>query len=178
MSDLNKRLQLGPQAPKKEEAPEEPEEEKEKTPLVDARKGRARGPARRAPAKSPAPASAIVTEKPSALAFSTPLTLWQIDPDENLLRVASHQVEAESPSNTETAAETPTLATNTAGQAFHESSEIDPDYERVPSPTSATENIYAQQSEDAGKVAVSTEALGNNYEQEPAKTSNEPPAIS
>ncbi len=60
MSDLNRRLQLGPQAPPshreehedkaEEEAEREKEKEKEKVPLVDARKGRARGPARRAPA--------------------------------------------------------------------------------------------------------------------------------
>ena len=58
MSDLNRRLQLGPQAPPshkeehEEKAEEEAEKEKEKVPLVDARKGRARGPARRAPAKA------------------------------------------------------------------------------------------------------------------------------
>lgn len=52
LSDLNSRLQLGPQAPKP--APEKKEEEaaEEKAPLADARKGRARGPARRKPAAS------------------------------------------------------------------------------------------------------------------------------
>ncbi|KAL2255691.1 hypothetical protein VTK26DRAFT_2879 [Humicola hyalothermophila] len=59
MNDLNRRLQLGPQAPpsaarkqeKTEEGGEEnsTEEVKEKVPLSDARKGRARGPQRRAP---------------------------------------------------------------------------------------------------------------------------------
>ena len=54
MSDLNKRLQLGPQAPKKEEvAPEEKEVEKEKAPLVDARKSRARGPRSKGPCQEP-----------------------------------------------------------------------------------------------------------------------------
>ncbi len=63
MSDLNRRLQLGPQAPPshkeehEEKAEEEAEKEREKVPLVDARKGRARGPARRAPA-----AKAVVSE--------------------------------------------------------------------------------------------------------------------
>ncbi|KAL8665106.1 MAG: hypothetical protein Q9202_002506 [Teloschistes flavicans] len=54
MSDLNKQLQVGPQAPKKEEkAVEEKEKEmEEKAPLADARKGRARGPARRKPVAS------------------------------------------------------------------------------------------------------------------------------
>lgn len=90
MSDLNKRLQLGPQAPKKEEvSPEEPQTEKEKAPLVDARKGRARGPARRAPAKSPAPASQESAGNPAIFTISQPSTLWQIDPEEDSLYVSS-----------------------------------------------------------------------------------------
>merc|ERR1711977_631096 len=89
MADLNKRLQLGAQAPKKDEPAPEEEEPKEKAPLVDARKGRARGPARRAPAKSPAPAAAV-SEPTSTLAFSMPATLWQIDPEEDYVHVASY----------------------------------------------------------------------------------------
>jgi len=88
MSDLNKRLQLGPQAPKKEEVVEEPEAEKEKAPLVDARKGRARGPARRAPAKSPAPAAAPL-EPVNTCGLCSPATVWQIDPEEDLLYISS-----------------------------------------------------------------------------------------
>ncbi|KAI1458086.1 altered inheritance of mitochondria protein 21 [Annulohypoxylon moriforme] len=85
MSDLNNRLRLGPQAPKKEEPPtENPVEEKDKTPLSDARKGRARGPQRRAPTKTagsggtesgPPPVS---NGKP-ILSFSMTRTLWSID---------------------------------------------------------------------------------------------------
>ena len=80
MSDLNKRLQLGPQAHKKEEVAkeEEPVEEKEKAPLSDARKGRARGPQRRAPAKSPAAAPPAAAP---TLSFSLPQVSWSIDPE-------------------------------------------------------------------------------------------------
>lgn len=87
MSDLNKRLQLGPQAPKKEEEQQEVMEEKEKVPLTDARKGRARGPQRRAPAKSPVPAAAATASAEASkapaltLSFSLPQTLWSIDPE-------------------------------------------------------------------------------------------------
>ncbi|KAM7192508.1 Altered inheritance of mitochondria protein 21 [Naviculisporaceae sp. PSN 640] len=95
MNDLNKRLQLGPQAPKKEEpaAEDEPAEEKEKAPLADARKGRARGPQRRAPAKSSSPAPAVVaapatTETPK-LSFSMTVTLFDLDPEEGVLQVTS-----------------------------------------------------------------------------------------
>lgn len=95
MSELNKRLQLGPQAPKEEEPKqEEATEEIEKAPLVDARKGRARGPARRAPAKvetksketSPAPAKSF--------SFSVTTTLWEICPDDNDLRLPESDKES------------------------------------------------------------------------------------
>ena len=95
MSDLNKRLQLGPQAQKKED-PEneaEQEQEKEKAPLSDARKGRARGPQRRAPAKSPAPATAPPATSVPALSFSLPQVSWSIHPDEG--KVSTIDVEEE-----------------------------------------------------------------------------------
>jgi Altered inheritance of mitochondria protein 21 len=76
MSDLNSRLQLGPQAvPKPQE--KEVEEEKEKAPLVDARKGRAKGPARRKPGVSPA-ASAASEEAPK-LTFASVRSIWEMD---------------------------------------------------------------------------------------------------
>lgn len=90
MSDLNKKLGLGPKPPKpkeeeKEEAAEEP---KEKAPLADARKGRARGPQRRAPAAvspAPAPASSSASSDPAVkqpkLAFATTVTVWSVDPE-------------------------------------------------------------------------------------------------
>lgn len=82
MKDLNQRLQLGPQVPKKEEPPkEEVEEEKEKAPLADARKGRARGPQRRRPGVSPSAAAG--EEKPKAVRFeiSKMVTVFEIDED-------------------------------------------------------------------------------------------------
>ncbi|KUI70056.1 hypothetical protein VM1G_05123 [Cytospora mali] len=93
MSDLNKKLGLGPKAPKPKDEPKEEaaEEPKEKAPLADARKGRARGPQRRAPAASaapaPAPATAAAsvssepaTKKPK-LTFATTVTVWSVDPE-------------------------------------------------------------------------------------------------
>ncbi|KAK3332065.1 altered inheritance of mitochondria protein 21 [Cercophora scortea] len=91
MSDLNNRLRLGPQAPKKEEAAaEEPVvEEKEKAPLSDARKGRARGPQRRAPAKSasPGPAAAAPADEAPKFNFSMTVTVFDVDPEEGTLNV-------------------------------------------------------------------------------------------
>ncbi|KAL6246728.1 hypothetical protein RBB50_006035 [Rhinocladiella similis] len=76
LNDLNQKLGLGPP---KEKDPE-PEPVEEAKPLEDARKGRARGPQRRAPAKSPAaPAS-----KPLSFALSMPRSLWSIDEGDDL----------------------------------------------------------------------------------------------
>ncbi|KAF2145087.1 uncharacterized protein K452DRAFT_316209 [Aplosporella prunicola CBS 121167] len=91
LSDLNSRLQLGPQGPpkppkepeKEEAAPEEP-----KAPLADARKGRARGPARRKPAAATAAATAEPAAKSAAAApkldIATPWTIWQISDEGDL----------------------------------------------------------------------------------------------
>ncbi|TRX95601.1 hypothetical protein FHL15_003559 [Xylaria flabelliformis] len=87
MSDLNNRLRLGPQAPKKDASPaEEKPEEKQKAPLIDARKGRARGPQRRAPTKSYSPGAGMDKSAPPpvsnghpVLSLSMTRTLWSID---------------------------------------------------------------------------------------------------
>lgn len=86
MSDLNKKLGLGPQAPKKDEPEPEPEAEEEKAPLADARKGRARGPQRRRAAgispsgqeepSAPPPSS---TRPSFKFTISRPQTIWEVD---------------------------------------------------------------------------------------------------
>ncbi|MCJ1464624.1 hypothetical protein MMC07_003237 [Pseudocyphellaria aurata] len=89
LSDLDKRLQVGPQGPKPQEkalAKNEPPEEK--APLADARKGRARGPARRKPAAPSAPIAEGL-EPPEAVAkvkwsVQEPWTVWQTKDDGTL----------------------------------------------------------------------------------------------
>lgn len=84
MADLNKKLGLGPQAPKHEEEAKEEEKveaPKEKVPLSDARKGRARGPQRRAPAAAAAPGSKPGADSKPKLTFSAAVTVWSIDPE-------------------------------------------------------------------------------------------------
>lgn len=110
MADLNKKLGLGPQAPRAEE--EETKEGKsdeppvEKAPLSDSRRGRARGPQRRAPTAAAAPAKSAAVEKPK-LSFSSTMTVWALDPEVDALMVdgvpAANRV-AEKP-----ALETPTV---------------------------------------------------------------------
>ncbi|UKZ53909.1 hypothetical protein TrVGV298_007711 [Trichoderma virens] len=113
MSDLNKRLQLGPQPSKKEEAEKpEPAEEKEKVPLSDARKSRARGPQRRAPTQSSAPAPAAAATKeatPASLSISLPQTIWNIDPEHGGVHVASDSLEPPSKEASETVVESEKL---------------------------------------------------------------------
>ena len=80
MSDLDSRLKLGPQGPKPQEKAE-PEVEEEKAPLADARKGRAKGPARRKPV-SPAAAVAESQEARTTVrnwSIQEPWTVWQHD---------------------------------------------------------------------------------------------------
>ncbi|GAB7363585.1 hypothetical protein MBLNU230_g4156t1 [Neophaeotheca triangularis] len=83
MNDLNSRLKLGPQGPPPQAKEAEPEPQEEKAPLVDARKSRAKGPARRKPAASPTPAAAV-DATPVAFTFSPSFTLWHIDENEKL----------------------------------------------------------------------------------------------
>jgi len=180
MSDLNKRLQLGPQAPKKEEpAAEVVEEEKEKAPLSDARKGRARGPVRRAPAKSPAPATelATATTATTTLDFSKPTMLWYIDPDDGILGMnfsgnkASVVPESEAPESS-----VPTLATNTAGESLHDVLEVAPSAEQASAPLpSSIEDLHAQETEDQRKhMVVAAEDQLNTS----SKPSDEPLVVS
>lgn len=99
MSDLDKRLQLGPQGPKPPE--KSLEEEEGKAPLADARKGRARGPARRKPAASPAgqetrtAATSEQYDKPEPIKWTLqePWAVWAVGSDGSL--DVAHAVSAE-----------------------------------------------------------------------------------
>ena len=86
LSDLDSRLKLGPQGTKPQEKAE-PEVEEEKTPLADARKGRAKGPARRKPVT---PAANTIVHETGAESqdgkaavrnwqIQAPWTVWQHD---------------------------------------------------------------------------------------------------
>ena len=79
MSDLNQKLGLGPPKEKDKEI------EQEVKPLEDARKSRARGPQRRAPAKEVSPATKAVR-----FSIASPKTLWHIHPEHDRLLVQDH----------------------------------------------------------------------------------------
>ncbi|PKS11547.1 hypothetical protein jhhlp_003312 [Lomentospora prolificans] len=165
MSDLNRRLQLGPQAPKKEEPEPEAaaEEEKpiEKKPLADARKGRARGPQRRAPAKSPAPpaAAAAATSpepaKPSApsLSFSLPQTVWSLDPEGSDLVVKSTEpIESAPKSVAEPLKDEPLTRESTPVSAEKESSPVLSEPEPAKATPASEESATFQAEEAAATI--------------------------
>ena len=83
LSDLDKRLLAGPMAAKPPEKKEEPEAPAEKGPLSDARKGRARGPARRKPAVATLPKAEAPSTEPSApeIKITGSWNVWQVNED-------------------------------------------------------------------------------------------------
>lgn len=162
LTDLNSRLQLGPQQPKPQE--NEPEPPVEKQPLSDARKGRARGPARRKPAvekttvKLPTIPEIKITES---------LNVWQVGKDGNLVVGAGNNVEKPPVTVKETAvfAEepmAPPIAKNTAGES------VDPTPE---SPVSADGISPQTTRSEVEPVHVSTEVPEQT---EPSATAVEP----
>ena len=136
MSDLNNRLKLGPQAPPKVEESKVEEEEEEKAPLSDARKGRARGPARRKPGVSPS----AVAEPAKAIApqFSVvgPFTVWEIAADGALDVFHAHQNQHK-PMPVETVKPTSQEATNAMSNSTSQHSGKASD--TIHSPDTATE---------------------------------------
>ena len=113
LTDLNSRLQLGPQQPKPQE--KEPEPPAEKQPLSDARKGRARGPARRKPAVEPVKSNVTRPAAPE-IQITAAWNVWQINESGDLL-VGDEKTtkQTESPISSEPAM-APDLAKNTAGE--------------------------------------------------------------
>lgn len=141
LTDLNSRLQVGPQGPKPQEKKEE-EAPAEKKPLQDARKGRARGPARRkpAPAPAPAPAAPTTTESADAKLSTTPKVkitetwnVWQVDEGGRLVvgdKDASTDKPA--PSQPDISPMAPELSKNTAGESTDPQPQASPVTEEVP----------------------------------------------
>ena len=83
LSDLDSRLKMGPQSSKPQEKAE-PEVEEEKAPLADARKGRAKGPARRKPVVPMTTESAAADGQEHKVAtrkwqIEKPWTIWEFD---------------------------------------------------------------------------------------------------
>lgn len=116
MSDLNKKLGLGPVAPKKEEVPQAAEEEK--APLADARKGRAKGPQRRKPGAAPAPVEEEKKVSKPRFAIST-MTIWEVD-ESGELNMGGNKAEAKAEPEPAVPAPAPAPAPALTGSAGDE----------------------------------------------------------
>ena len=117
MNDLASRIQLGPTGPPPKPKEPEPEAEEVKAPLVDARKSRAKGPARRSkPAASPSGAAEPLKANPVAFAFSTPVTVWHIDTSD-VLHVPGPGTETAHPHDENLAEAEKALAANASENA-------------------------------------------------------------
>lgn len=125
LTDLNSRLQVGPQGPKPPEKEDEPLAEKK--PLQDARKGRARGPARRKPAPTPAPASTTAAAetagaKPMAVSevkITETWNIWQVDEGGKLVVGDNKErgdVDKNEAAQPDVSPVSPELSKNTAGE--------------------------------------------------------------
>lgn len=133
LTDLNSRLQLGPQQPKPQE--KEPEPPAEKQPLSDARKGRARGPARRKPAAENANARLPTIPE---IKITETWNVWSVGEDGNLT-VGSEDIKPSVPATESIPAEppmAPELAKNTAGESVDPTPQTKPATEVV-SPSAA-----------------------------------------
>jgi hypothetical protein len=137
LSDLDKRLQQGPTAPKPKGEPTEEQVVEEKAPLSDARKGRARGPARRKPAASPSgnPEESSDQKDPQKFDISIPFTIWQIAEDGHIVVASGDDIATPEPMGGPEKADinpTSTLATNTTREKAYLPEDIateDPDPE-------------------------------------------------
>ncbi|EAW09639.1 Aim21 family protein [Aspergillus clavatus NRRL 1] len=144
LSDLNSRLQLGPQAPKPQEKKEEAAPA-EKAPLSDARKGRARGPARRKPA-----AENVSSRLPTIpeIKITETWNVWQVGEDGNLTVETGVQANPSEPVSKDTVA--PALSKNLAG----ESTDPSPVQEPAPKTTEAVEMISSRNGDSAAAPAA------------------------
>lgn len=145
ISELQNKLQLGPQAVKKEAPPEEKEEEK--APLADARKGRARGPQRRKPGTSPS-AAAAVEAATSAVTFNIAVPIFSLDisPDGSVSiggSAASSKSDLSAPESAfAPEALTPPLKVDATSPEVPEGGYFDPI-----SPTTSTKAVAAQKAD-------------------------------
>ncbi|KAJ5561392.1 hypothetical protein N7535_004141 [Penicillium sp. DV-2018c] len=151
LTDLNSRLQQGPQqAPKPQEKEEEPVE---KQPLSDARKGRARGPARRKPA-----AEKVTAKLPTIpeIKITESFNVWQIAHDGNLVVGTSDKdgkppAAVEEPSALAEKPMAPPIAKNAAGESVDPVATPPVAEDVTPPKTTSAEESPVELSREAGE---------------------------
>lgn len=136
----------------------------EKQPLSDARKGRARGPARRKPAvEKTSPTLPTIPE----IKITEALNIWQVDQDGKVVVGTSKKEEksavaVKEPSVTAERPMAPPIAKNTAGESVDPTPES-PVLEDMTSPRTTTADVYpiqtpAETSKSAGSSPIATES--------------------
>ncbi|KAK4862048.1 hypothetical protein LT330_003186 [Penicillium expansum] len=168
LTDLNSRLQLGPQQPKPQE--KVPEAPVEKQPLSDARKGRARGPARRKPAVEKTTSRLPTIPE---IKITESLNIWQVGQDGNLVVGTGNDkgkpsVTVEEPSVPAEHPMAPPIAKNTAGESV-DPTPASPVVEDVTSPVITTKDVQPTQTaaeikEPAESPLVATESAEKEEE--------------
>jgi hypothetical protein len=183
LSDLNSRLQLGPQGSKPAEKAEE-ESPAEKAPLSDARKGRARGPARRKPAVTKESKLPSIPE----IRIMDAWNVWEVGVDGNVtvtrpekaaVQVEDKPVAVDIDEKSADKIMAPPIARNVAG----ESVDPEPTSEHIEHHDPHTEDSTEQQVPAAGDsptVVVDPSPKASTSEPVPADpdTSIEPTAVS
>lgn len=167
LTDLNSRLQLGPQQPKPQEKEDGPPAEKK--PLSDARKGRARGPARRKPATENANARLPTIPE---IKITETWNVWQIAEDGNLT-VGSEKATTPQPEPTLAGKPmAPELAKNTAGEPVEPTPESSPVADEVVSSDTeeASENPIQARVAPTSPGAAETSVIAT----EPAPKASDP----
>ncbi|KAJ5601539.1 hypothetical protein N7510_011073 [Penicillium lagena] len=153
LTDLNSRLQQGPQQPKPQE--KEPEPAAEKQPLSDARKGRARGPARRKPAAENA--NARLPSIPEVKITAT-WNVWEVREDGNLIVGSDAAIEKPFTAPIETSM-APELAKNTAGEPVDPAAESPVQQEDLVSPGTVAAPAETKLVQEEKEAPTATEEI-------------------
>ncbi|KAE8412881.1 altered inheritance of mitochondria protein 21 [Aspergillus pseudocaelatus] len=158
LSDLNSRLQLGPQAPQKPQEKKAEEPPAEKAPLSDARKGRARGPARRRPA-----AENVVAKLPtiSEVRITETWNVWEVNEAGNLVvgsekQVDKNEVAAPVTTSSENNTMAPPIAKNTAGESADPQPTVSPKEDPVSSSDSTPADTQPSTFTEAAPTVTSS----------------------
>lgn len=144
MGDLESRLRLGPQAPKPQE--KQPEVEADPKPLEDARKGRAKGPAKRRPVPTAAVPDPSASGSSPQWAIQQPWTVWSTDARGIIGLAKTQESDHES-------AGTPSIAASTTAMAEPKESAMST------SPREAAPSTSTSTSEPRGDIKPANEAV-------------------
>ncbi|OJD16318.1 hypothetical protein ACJ73_08893 [Blastomyces percursus] len=176
LSQLEGHLKLGPQGPKPQEKKPEPEETVEKVPLSDARKGRARGPARRKPAVPTAvpPAEPVRKPAPAPPKFKV-VNAW------NVWRIGGNGVLVvcdTSPAKARSAPPPPDLPTKTIPEPQPSARSEQASSPSSPTATTATPAaLPVTQTPDTDADAVGDSSPETTSKPAPTKEPDEPAAV-